>query len=469
MAHQKKILKPGLIPSGDGLVKKSSPERLTLFRNNFRRRKMAKKRYAVCGVSSRGLYQYIKQIVENFKDHAELVALLDIDPLRFQICYEDYPSTKNVPGYMPDEFDKMIEETRPDALIITSMDCTHVTYLVKGLEKGLDVITEKPMCTNTEDCLKVLEAEEKSKGKVIYTFNYRYNPVHRKVKELVLEGAVGRVTHVDLTWYIDIRHGSSYFNRWNRMRENSGSLSIHKASHHFDLVNWWVDGAPMQVHAFGALNHYGPKGEFNPSVKDGRHCDQCKERRHCAYRSRWETRNAVYMPDDDHINAFFQQRKLFTEYRPDMCIFDSQINIHDTLVANVRFNNGALLNYSANFSTPYEGYHLAINGTRGRLETTEFGGSGGAALPNINEGGVQYIDLYPIFEGRQRIHVPKGVGGHGGGDPVILEDIFMGEDPDRKYSILAKSVDGLRAIGCGDAVWNSIMQNNVQDLSSFMK
>ena len=128
-----------------------------------------------------------------------------------------------------------------------------------------------------------------------------------------------------------------------------------------------------------------------------------------------------------------------------------------------------MLNYSANFSTPYEGYRLAINGTHGRLETTEFGGVGRSIISDYHEGGHQFIDYYPIFEGRERIHVPQGGGGHGGGDPKILEDIFLGEDPDRKYDILAKSVDGLRAISIGDAVYNSIENGGVQDLSSFME
>ena len=324
------------------------------------------------------------------------------------------------------------------------------------------------MTTNTADALRVREAEKKSTGKVICTFNYRYNAVHRKLREMILDGKIGKVTHVDLNWYIDIKHGASYFNRWNRMRENSGSLSIHKSSHHFDLVNWWVDGIPEQVHAFGALNHYGPNGPFNPSKKDGRDCQNCDEYMKCAYQTRWATRNSKMFVPDDHINSFETKVSQYTNYSPHMCIFDSKINIYDTFVANVKYKNGVLLNYSANFSTPYEGYRLAINGTHGRLETLEFVGAGASQLPNLNEGD-QYIDYYPIFAGRERINVISGVGGHGGGDPLILEDIFLGEDPARKYDILAKSVDGLRAIAIGDAVFTSIQDGGVKDLSDFME
>ncbi|MCI5779787.1 MAG: Gfo/Idh/MocA family oxidoreductase [Lentisphaeria bacterium] len=427
-----------------------------------------KKRYVVCGVSTRAVGMYIGPMVRDFAHCAEFVGMLDIDPLRFKVCKDLVPEAKDVPEYLAADFDRMIEEQKPDAVFVISMDCTHVEYILRSLEKGLDVICEKPMTTNTADALRVREAEKKSKGTVICTFNYRYNAIHRKLREMVLAGAVGRPTHVDLTWYIDYRHGSSYFHRWNRMRENSGSLSIHKSSHHFDLVNWWIDGIPEQVHAFGALNHYGPNGPFNPSKKDGRSCPTCPEFMKCGYKTRWATRNSTLFAPDDHINSFETKVTQYSMYNPKKCIFDSEINIYDTFVANVKYRNGVLLNYSANFSTPYEGYRLAINGTHGRLESLEFVGGCASALPDLNDG-QQYIDYYPIFQGRERIHVVSSTGGHGGGDPLIREDIFLGEDPNRKFDILAKSVDGLRAISIGDAVFNSIKNGGVQDLTGFME
>ena len=437
---------------------------------------MAKKRYVVCGVSNRAIAMFIRPIMQKFNHCAELVGMLDIDPLRFQVCKDRVAEVKDkdIAEYTvtlenwKEVFDRMIEEQKPDSVIVVCKDCHHVDYIVRGLELDLEVISEKPMTTNIEDSLRVMEAEDNSKGKLICTFNYRYNPIHRKLREMIIDGKIGRVTHVDLTWYIDIKHGSSYFHRWNRMRENSGSLSIHKSSHHFDLVNWWVDGIPEYVHAFGSLNHYGPEGPFNPSKKDGRCCSTCDEVWNCAYKKRWETRSSTIFAADDHINAFETKAKQYSEYKPDRCMFDSEINIYDTFVVNVKYKNGVLLNYSANFSTPYEGYRLAINGTHGRLETMEFNNRGVEAMPNPNEG-PQYIDYYPIFSGRERIYAIASEGGHGGGDPLLLEDIFLGEDPARKYEILAKSVDGLRAISVGDAVFKSIEDGKVQDLTGFMR
>ena len=431
-----------------------------------------KRRYVVCGVSGRAIHMWIKPLYETFSKYAELVGMLDIDPQRFAVCKKDVPQSKDVPTYKPEEYDKMIEETNPDAVFVVCKDCFHAHYIIKSLEKNLDVITEKPMTTNWEDSIRVREAEKKSKGKVTCTFNYRYNPQHRLIRELVLAGKVGRVTHVDLNWYIDIKHGSSYFHRWNRMRENSGSLSIHKASHHFDLVNWWIGCSdPQKVHAFGALNHYGPNGPFNPSRKDGRHCSDCAERRQCAYKARWESRAASVKVHDDHLDFFDESRGLLYTpeiYRPDMCMFDSEINIHDTIVANVKYSNGVLLNYSANFSTPYEGYRLAINGTHGRIEAEEWGGAGSTAFP-CPRATDHYVDYYPIFGSRERLSVKPGVGGHGGGDSGILEDVFMGVEENRPYDILATSKDGLAAISIGDAVFKSITEDRIIDLTDVMK
>ena len=428
--------------------------------------KMAKKRYAVCGISGRALGMFISSIINDFKDVAEVVGLLDIDTLRFEYAKERFPELKDVPCYLPAEFDKMLNETKPDALLVVCKDCHHVDYLLKGLENDLDVICEKPLCTNTEDVVKVIQAEKKSKGKVIATFNYRYAPIHRKLREMLIQKKVGRITHVDLNWYIDIRHGASYFNRWNRMRENSGSLSIHKASHHFDLVNWWIDGTPEIVHAFGALNHFGPNGVFNPSKKDGRRCLTCDEKANCPYVNRWVSRtNQQAAATETHMSELLGVERKYSHdlYVPDRCIFDSEINIHDTLIANVRYTNGVLLNYSANFSTPWEGYRLAINGTHGRIECEEWGGVGHESFPMPGTG-KRSLDYYPIFGSKETHWVQDGVGGHGGGDSVIKEDIFLGVDPNRSYKILADSHDALRSIAIGDAVWNSIKGEKIIDL-----
>src|SRR5690625_2589506 len=311
------------------------------------------------------------------------------------------------------------------------------------------------MAKTAEDSKKIMDDESNSGGKVIVTFNYRYSPIHTKIKELILDGKVGRITSIDLNWYIDTYHGASYFKRWNRTRENSGGLSIHKSTHHFDLVNWWIDQKPEEVFAYGALNYYDPDGELNPKKEDGRYCGTCHVKQDCTYFMRWSTRGKEVVPEDDHLTNIAANRS-FTNYRGDACIFDSEIDIEDTYVASIKYDQGVFLSYSVNFSTPYEGYRLAINGTKGRIETMEYHSPKRVPFPTP----VQTIDYFPLFGSKETIHVVPRAGGHGGGDPVLLEDLFLGPDPNRNYEILSGAEDGAYSVCVGEAVWKSARDNH---------
>ncbi|MDR4887178.1 Gfo/Idh/MocA family oxidoreductase [Fredinandcohnia sp. QZ13] len=424
------------------------------------------KRYAVCGLSNRALKMFIPPLLEKFAKQSEIVGLLDSDEYRIELCKEKFPVLAQTPSYHPDQVEQMIKETKPDCIIVVSRDNTHIDYILKALEHDVDVITEKPMVTTANDAAKVMEAEKISKGKVTVAFNYRYSPYHRKIKELVLEGKIGRVTSVDLNWYIDTYHGASYFKRWNRKREFSGGLSIHKSTHHFDLVNWWIDQYPEEVFAHGALHYYGPNGELNPDpTTDNRFCGTCDVRDKCDYYVRWNPREFSEVVEDDHLNMGEHKDNTYTNYRPDACIFDSEINIEDTYTATVKYNKGALLSYSINFSTPFEGYRLAINGTKGRIETQEFHAPSRVPF-EVPE---QTIDFYPLFGSKEIIHVVKTAGGHGGGDPILIHDLYQGIDPRRHYEILAGAEAGAYSIALGEAVWKSVQEHKPISINQLLK
>lgn len=411
---------------------------------------MARKRYVICGVSTRANGMFIKNMLETFQSHCEIVGLLDADPGRFTNCFKKFPTLNGLPGYLPDQFEQMIQETKPDVVIVAGADHTHADYIVKGLEHHLEVISEKPMVTSGIDCKRVLDAQNNSRGNLYVAFNYRYSPIHTRIKELILEGRVGRVTSVDLNWYLDTYHGASYFKRWNRKRSNSGGLSIHKSTHHIDLVNWWIDQKPVEAFAYGALNYFGPEGELNPVKEDGRHCGTCQVKQNCTYFMRWSTRSKEVVPEDDHLTNMVVQPSN-TGYRADGCIFDSEIDIEDSYVAAIKYNKGAMMSYSVNFSLPYEGYRLAINGTKGRIETQEV-----MSKRTTHQVPEQTIEYFPLFGGKETIHVVPRSGGHGGGDPLILEDLFLGPDPIRPYEIMAGAEAGADSVLTGEAIWKSV-------------
>jgi predicted dehydrogenase len=300
----------------------------------------------------------------------------------------------------------------------------------------------------------VLAAEAKSRASIMVAFNYRYTPVTTRIRELILDGAIGRPTQVDFNYFLDTFHGASYFKRWNRHVAESGSLLVTKASHHFDLVNWMINQDPVEVFAYGSLNYYGPDGPENPAKVDGRRCSTCGDK--CAYYRRHASGDGSR---DEHLINFNNPGKneLFASvdgYYADRCIFDSDIDSWDTFSLSVRYSGGVMMSYSLNASLPYEGYRLAINGTGGRIESEAFHG-GPTRLP-FPEPPAQNIRLFPLFEGMQTIDVIDGEGGHGGADPLIMQELFNGRDKADRTRRLAGARAGAMSSLVGIAARESL-------------
>lgn len=428
---------------------------------------MAKKRYAIVGASHRSLNMFVRPVLKEYARVAEIVAMLDIDLERVKMMNE--VAGASIPAYHADDFDRMVDEKKPDVVIVATMDSTHDAYIVRALARDLDVYSEKPVTIDEKKCRAILDAEKKSRGRVTVTFNYRYSPAATRIKELIQEGKVGRVISVDLNWYLDTYHGASYFMRWNRRRECSGGLSVHKSTHHFDIVSWWTGQKPVEVFAYGALNFYGPEGPRNPSKKDGRVCPDCTERENCAYYMRWHTdewRGASSgVKLDEHVSEL-QELNHYLARRSRMCIYDSEIDIEDTYAAVVRYDGGAFLTYSLNGSCPYEGWRLGINGIDGRIETEQIHRGVRSPFPDA---GPQPITYFPLFGGRELIDPPAAGGGHGGGDPLLLDELFIGADENAKVKRQAPLMDGVLSVLTGVAVHKSIAERRPVTIEELLK
>jgi len=235
------------------------------------------RRYAIVGVGHRS-YLYQTAIQKTYAPAIELVAAADTNAGRLNVAADFARKAGREPPktYLAHDFDKLVAETKPEVVIVTTVDGFHHEYICRAMTLGCDVITEKPMVTDEAQCRAVLEAEKKSGRKLTVAFNYRFAPKHVTIKETLMSGAIGEVKSVDFNWYLDVHHGADYFRRWHRLRKNSGSLLVHKASHHFDLVNWWLDSGPADVAAFGSLRHYGKNGTFRHT-----NCRGCPHQAKC--------------------------------------------------------------------------------------------------------------------------------------------------------------------------------------------
>ena len=389
-------------------------------------------RMGLVGTGARGSFTWGKEVVEGYSDVVEIVGLCDINHKRVEAAKKLIGTT--APSFV--DFDRMIKETHPDTVMVTTVDATHARYIVRALELGCDVMTEKPLCTDEEQCVSILDAQKKSGKKVTVTFNARHDPEAKKIKELLMEKAVGDVISVDFHEYLDTSHGADYFRRWHRLKQNSGTLLVHKASHHFDLANWWLDSTPVEVTAFGDLKFYGRNNSFRNT-----HCRVCPFKQQCKFY--WDvTQNQSYV-------------KLYVDcesedgYLRDGCVWREDINIYDTMSVVVKYENGALLNYTANAYLPFEGQAISINGRMGRLDYNEFGGGG------FGSKGLRLTRSFGKSEVIQDLEARRA-GGHGGADTSLHDLIFRGSQGSDPLGLRADLHAGARSSLIGIAAYRSI-------------
>ena len=424
---------------------------------------MAKKRYALCGLSTRAIYQFALPLIgknseggPNFIGNADLVGVLDVDRARVESVLTQLGVS--VPFYPARAIRRMIAETRPDTLIVAGPDVTHCAHIVAGLDAGCDVIVEKPMVIDSRQARLVQEAEARSGRLVRVAHNYRYAPIHKRLKRLILDGELGRIVNVEFIYNLDTWHGSSYFYRWNRLRKMSGGLSIHKCCHHFDLVNWWLGDIPEEVFSFGGLNYYGPNGRLRPHDAQGNPLTPAEEKRHCPvfqkhYADKADPASNQISPGWGSFGDLYAVQ--YPAGRP-RYIYDDEIQIEDTYSAAVRYRNGATMAYSCNFCTPWEGYVLGINGTKGRVEIVHRSDPDptGKTNPASDAG---FITFYPLFGGKRLIEIPSVAGGHGGADFAIQNDLLGSlSQESQELELVAGSQAGAYAIATGEAVWRSV-------------
>lgn len=387
---------------------------------------------ALVGTGIRGVDMWGKQVVDKFKGLVRFVGLCDINPGRVEMA-KAYLGV-DCPTFT--DFDRMMRETRPDTLIVTTVDSTHHEFIVKGMRMGADIITEKPLTTDESRCQEIIDAQKETGREIRVTFNYRYSPHRVRIYELLNEGRIGKLTSVDFHWYLDVHHGADYFRRWHRLRSRSGSLLVHKASHHFDLLNWWIDSDPEEVFAYGALEHYGKNGPFRHT-----HCRTCPHKKECAYH--------FDITKSRELMLLYVQNEKHDGYLRDGCVFREDIDIFDKMAVQIRYANRVQVSYSLTAYSPYEGYRISFNGTKGRIDAWI------KEMQPWDEEPHDEIQLTTNFGKREVFRIPHADGGHGGGDDRLHDQIFL---PDQKdpFRQAAGLRDGVMAVLIGVAARNSI-------------
>lgn len=406
-----------------------------------------RRRVVVVGTGHRGSGTWARDAMAGCDDTVELIGISDANPLRLQASRAIY----GAPDAVADtDLAAVLDKTKPHTLVVCTRDDTHADIIVAALESGLDVVTEKPMATTAEDCRRILEAEARTGHRVDVAFNDRFAPTSRKIRELIASGRIGTVSSVDFHWYLDTAHGADYFRRWHAYRRHSGGLFVHKSTHHFDLLNWWIDADPARIFAQGSLRRYGRNGTFR-----GTRCKECDHATSCEF--------YFDIGKSAELEALYEGPSAADGYVRDACVFREDIDIFDTMTASILYANGVQVSYSLNCFMPIEGYHLAVNGTKGRIEVRMYERQAFDAPHGRDE-----VLVLGTDRSVERITVEHEPGGHFGGDPLLHKSLFV-PDADDPMNQRAGARAGAMSVLTGVAAMQSADTGQAVDIQALLR
>lgn len=406
-------------------------------------------RLALIGAGNRITFQYALNLEKNFADTVEMVGIYDLNQTRAQRLSDRLQH--KIPVFKSVE--EMLDQTKADTVLIGTLDATHDEYIDCAMRRGCDVICEKPITTTPQKAQKILKAEADTHKKLTITFNYRFTLFATTLKETLRAHSIGQIQAVHFEWLLDQAHGADYFRRWHREKKNSGGLAIHKATHHFDLVNWLIEKKPLEVYAKGGLYFYGAKN----SPFNGEHCRVCAHQKMCKFYKNYD--------EDEAITSMFYQAEHEDGYFRDGCVYSPKIDIEDTITALISYEDHIDLSYKLIAYAPYEGYRLTITGDKGRIEAEDFHGLVG---PFAHQQ-IYHLNVFDEHGQQKTIEVPVSLGSHGGGDDRMMEMIFSSKPMEDPLNHMANSEAGFNAAYIGMAINQSIAEHRIVKIEDLKK
>lgn len=378
---------------------------------------MKKVTFAIAGMGNRGTKYASKQF--EFPDDMEVVAMADPRPVRLE--------SANKYLHLPeDRIFSSVEEmlTMPrlaDVMIIATQDAMHKKHALAALEKGYDLILEKPIANHLQDCLDIRDRANELGRRVLVCHVLRYTPFYRTLKNVLDEGRIGKIESIEATEGVGYYHIAHSFVRgnWHKLADSSPMI-LAKCCHDMDLLVWLTGRHCEKVTSFGSLDFF--KKENCPADAADR-CEDCK--RKCPfnavdfYLSRipgWPANVLNPEPDEENIMEALRT----TDYG--RCVFKMDNDVVDHQVVNLLFSGGVTATFQMVGFSAVQDRSIRIYGTEGEI---------------CGKMGEKKFTVTRFHEKPEVIDVSGMIAsfdGHGGGDAGLIKDAiryFRDEDFDR--------------------------------------
>jgi len=320
-----------------------------------------------------------------------------------------------------DSYQKLVADPEIDWVMIASWNNFHKEQTVAAFEAGKNVFCQKPLATNIDDCKAMYDAWKKSGKMFNIGFTLRYSPHYRKIKQLLNDGIVGKITSMEFNETLDFNHGGYIHGDWRRLRKYAGTHLLEKCCHDIDLVNWMVESRASRAASFGGTDFFVPENE--------KHVERIGQ-------------------NEDGVKAYVTWGGLVAE-NP----FTADKDIVDNQVAIIEYENNVRATFHTNCNAGIPERRMYILGTEGAIRADVLTGK---------------IETKRIgFDTQIEDASSDSSGGHGGGDEILVAELADRMLTGKTPAVSLK--EGLEASVTSFAIDDALDTGKVVDVEPYWK
>jgi Predicted dehydrogenases and related proteins len=340
-----------------------------------------------------------------------------------------------------------------DVLVIATQDRDHYGHAMRALKLGYDVLLEKPVSPNVNECIEIAKYAAENGRKVLVCHVLRYAPYYRRIKEIIESGQLGEVVEIRHSENISYWHFSHSYVRGNwRSEAETSPMLLAKCCHDMDLLFWYAGSKFQSLSSYGELKFFK---EENAPAGAAKRCADCKLNKTCIYDADYQyvgrrrfLLNKRKFPWGSY--AFSMSNKKADVKRAlregekgrlyGRCVFASDNDVVDNQTVTMLMQNGVKCQFSVNAFNENNHRHTEIRGTMGELYADD-------------SGSVLKLRLFDKAMKKIRVNVISMVKGHAGGDAGIIRAVmamYNGETHDEQYTWISDTVESHRIVAAAE-------------------